>query len=930
MCCVVATPRCLPVWLWACGAALSFIAPSVPWAQTSDQIGDVIAFTDRYCSTCHNDVDKEGGLDLTTLAFTPNDVSNFNTWVKVHDRVQNGEMPPKDKNRPETKATALFLRGLADRIVSFESDQAGKYGRVQRRRLNRAEFENSLRDLFQLPLLRVGDQLPEDGEVAHFNKISKALDVSHVHVARYMSAAQAAMREAMAVELVKPPTTLKRFWARDNLSFVNQDGVPDRGRFPILNSQADLKALKREGPLTVGGSDPATREVEAMAWTHSHYGSAFNSIWNAFRVPVTGRYNLRFSGYTVWIGPGGARAVRAGAAGQGGLNPGSRGREPERLLPEEWHLANHADVTPGRRSEVVNVYTRASPSPAIKVGTLDLTPEPKVFELRNVELATDMLLFTDAVRFFRSRPGLTGNEQYTNPLSQNDGQPGVAFRWMEVEGPIYDQPTLPGYAVLFGDLKMKKVESGGVRIQVAAPPDPSNGYAKYVGATGQYLSRPRVSVNVEVETASPAQDAHRLLQSFIAKAYRRPITETDVAPFLQLFQKRYESGIGFVGSMVTAYTAVLASQEFVYLDEGSRGPLNDHALATRLSLLLTNAAPDAELRQIADRGELRQPGVLRAQTDRLLADPRSQRFVQGFLDYWIELRKIWDTTPDMNLYGDYFLDDWLVESAIEESQAFFTELLQRNLPARNVVDSDFTFLNERLAVHYGISGVQGGVIRKVALPAESVRGGMMTQASVLKLTANGSTTSPVLRGKWVMERIVGYEIPPPPAAVPAVEPDIRGATTIRQQLDKHRADESCAMCHRNIDPPGFALENFDVLGGWRDRYRAVARGQDPEIGFGKNGWPKTYFFGLPVDARGETVDGRSFEDIRAFKRLLLQDEAQIARNLVRQLVVYATGAPIRFTDRPQIEAIVQRTRRDEYGVRSILYEIIQNDLFLNK
>ena len=206
----------------------------------------------------------------------------------------------------------------------------------------------------------------------------------------------------------------------------------------------------------------------------------------------------------------------------------------------------------------------------------------------------------------------------------------------------------------------------------------------------------------------------------------------------------------------------------------------------------------------------------------------------------------------------------------------------------------------------------------------------MTQASVLKLTANGSTTSPVLRGKWVMERIVGYEIPPPPAAVPAVEPDIRGATTIRQQLDKHRADESCAMCHRNIDPPGFALENFDVLGGWRDRYRAVARGQDPEIGFGKNGWPKTYFFGLPVDARGETVDGRSFEDIRAFKRLLLQDEAQIARNLVRQLVVYATGAPIRFTDRPQIEAIVQRTRRDEYGVRSILYEIIQNDLFLNK
>ena len=236
-----------------------------------------------------------------------------------------------------------------------------------------------------------------------------------------------------------------------------------------------------------------------------------------------------------------------------------------------------------------------------------------------------------------------------------------------------------------------------------------------------------------------------------------------------------------------------------------------------------------------------------------------------------------DTTPDMNLYGDYFNEDVVVENSLEESRAFFSELLQKNMPARNIVDSDFTFLTERLAVHYGIKGVNGVELRKVALPANSVRGGMMTQASVLKLTANGTTTSPVLRGKWIMERIIGYEIPPPPASVPAVEPDVRGATTIRAQLDKHRADESCAMCHRNIDPPGFALESFDVLGAWRDRYRAIAKGQDPDIGFGKNGWPKTYYFALPVDPSGETVDGKAFKDVRDFKKLLLQNEEQIAR-----------------------------------------------------
>ncbi|MGH7946114.1 MAG: DUF1588 domain-containing protein, partial [Opitutaceae bacterium] len=233
------------------------------------------------------------------------------------------------------------------------------------------------------------------------------------------------------------------------------------------------------------------------------------------------------------------------------------------------------------------------------------------------------------------------------------------------------------------------------------------------------------------------------------------------------------------------------------------------------------------------------------------------------------------------------------------------------------------------AEHYGISGVEGVAMRRVKLPPDSARGGLMTQASVLKVTANGTTTSPVLRGVWIHERILGYETPPPPP-VAAVEPDIRGAVTIREQLARHRADPSCASCHSKIDPPGFALESFDVMGAWRDRYRGISDDAAPAIGLGKNGHPFVFHFARPVDSSGELPDGRAFRDVRDFKRLLLEDEVGIARNLARQLVIYATGAPVRFSDRMLIERILQGASSSHYGVKSLVHEIVQSPLFQQK
>jgi hypothetical protein len=326
---------------------------------------------------------------------------------------------------------------------------------------------------------------------------------------------------------------------------------------------------------------------------------------------------------------------------------------------------------------------------------------------------------------------------------------------------------------------------------------------------------------------------------------------------------------------------------------------------------------------------LHKPAVLKAQTERLMNDGKFRRFIEAFTDYWLDLRKVDDTSPSTTLYNDYELDDSLKAAAVEETRLYVEELFRQDLPAREIVNSDFTFLNERLAQHYGVPGVTGANMRRVTLPRDSLRGGLMTQASILKVTANGTTTSPVLRGHWITERILGIETAPPPK-VPAIEPDIRGAVTIRQQLEKHRADASCASCHNKMDPPGLALESFDVMGGWRDHYRAAKEGVTTAPGIGMDGQKFAFYFALPVDCTGALPDGRAFKDVRDLKALLLADPVPIARNMARQLAVYATGAPIRFSDREQIERILQRTKAGDYGLRSLVRELVQSDLFQMK
>lgn len=317
----------------------------------------------------------------------------------------------------------------------------------------------------------------------------------------------------------------------------------------------------------------------------------------------------------------------------------------------------------------------------------------------------------------------------------------------------------------------------------------------------------------------------------------------------------------------------------------------------------------------------------------MLADPRSERFVEHFTDEWLELKKIDFTTPDPALYPEF--DPWLHDSMLEESRATFRRLLTQNRGVRELISSDTILINQRLAELYGIRDVNGAELREVKVPAGSPRGGFLTQASVLKVTANGTATSPVLRGVWVMERILGLPRQPPPPNIPAVEPDATGAVTIRQMIEKHRADAACASCHAKMDPPGMALESFDVIGGHRDRYRLAggAKKGEPSVEiFGAKAWQNRarIRLGSEVDASGELADGQKFADLDGYRALLLKNEDALARNVARQLLIYATGAGIRFSDRNATEGIVAKTKPSKHGIRSLVQEVVSSELFQTK
>ena len=774
----------------------------------------------EHCQKCHAGSKPKGDFQIESLSPDFADRKNRERWVAVLEQLTTGAMPPKDKPRPPAPEVKALVDWISAQAGAAEIARRSVEGRVVMRRLNRAEYANTVRDLLGVEV-DLSDLLPPDTSTSGFDNSAELLHTSSYLLRSYLDAASRVLDEAIANQ--PRPYQIKKVF--------------------------DLRQEK-----SVKATGSVYRHVDDGVAIFASWESANIRVtmWN-FRSHVRGKYRFRISGY--------------GFQSEG--------------KPVNFH------VTAGTLKEVteeqlIDYFAVPADKPAVIEITEQLEPENRI------------RIIADGLPALPPAVEKVGADKYKGP--------GLVIQWVEIEGPLLASWPPPSHVGIFGDLQQAVVPSAN---------DPKR---------------------LEVVSPQPMIDAERILREFARRAFRRPVTDEDIQPFLARVKAKLEQKYSFEQAMRVGLRAVLVSPNFLFLREKmntanapaapTASTLDDFALASRLSYFLWSSLPDEPLLKLAAEKKLHEPAVLRAQVERMLGDPKAKAFTANFTGQWLSLRAIDATLPDRTLYPEY--DDILKTAMLKETSLFFDEVLKHDLSLTNFVAANFTFLNARLAKHYGIPGVEGTEMRKVTLPPESHRGGVLTMGSVLKVTANGTTTSPVIRGAWVLERILGTPPPKPPADVEAIEPDIRGATTIREQLAKHRQVASCASCHSQIDPPGFALESFDVIGGWREKYRALTNGGE------KDSQGRRVRPGPAVDPGDVLPDGRRFRGIDEYKQLLLADKDQLARSLTEKLLAYATGAAPAQSDRAQIEAIVQHVGNQNYGFKSLLHEIVQSQLFQTK
>lgn len=715
--------------------------------------------------------------------------------VRIHDRVANHEMPPKGTPLSTTKRHQL-LNQLAKTIEQQEPP------RIPMRRLTRDEYEQTLRDILDLPHLDIRDMLPEDRVTLHFNKTADSLDISRVQLTAYLDAAAAALRQALPTP--QPPLT--KFRAVGTALFQTHTVLTvDQAMFFAKDSKR-IKFTKAEYDAIIksGNHDPTLEMAlfRSPGWPYAAYPLGFS-------VKHTGEYRVRFS----------ARAV---------------------LQTEDFQIKPALDSLPMVfRSRKPTSHDIAEDVRATG-DIIDLTPTPSTHETTvflNAGQTIEYGLFGLPVPLIDVFPDKPGTYRY--PPFAPGGQPGAAFQWLEIEGPL----------------------------------------------------------------AQPARPQILPIRSFIKQAATRPVPEATIQKFEKLVQTRLDKKDTPQDALLAGYQAFLASDTFLFLDPADT--------QSRLSYFLSNSRPS------------------RANAEAYIAAPTFDRFIKSFTDDWLNLRNLRRDDADIRLFPEYRFDDYLVESMEREPRAFLTSLIRDNLPIRNLIDSSFIYANDRLAKHYKLPPISGAALRKIDLPKDSPLGGLLTQAAILKVTSNGSSTSPVIRGAWAMDRLLGQPPPPPPPGVPAVEPDIRGAKSIRDILALHTKSPTCAACHATFDPVGLALENFDVMGAWRTHYRGLEQGELIK-GIDRAGHDFSYTLSSKVDPSGQLADGRPFQDIRELKALLTANPRQLAKNFLEQLTIYSTGAPVRFSDRKEIDKILDATKAKDYRAKDLLLALIDSPLFRAK
>jgi hypothetical protein len=735
-------------------------------------------FLTKYCIGCHSGAKPKADLNLKAFSDEGAVVRARKLWVRLKDYVESGEMPPEDEEiQPSQEEVEKFLGWVDTTLSKVDCTSQADPGRVTIRRLNRAEYNNTIRDLVGIDY-QPADDFPSDDVGFGFDNISDVLTMPPILFEKYLEAAEKIAEQAIVAG-------------------------PSGSKGPIKSWEVE------DLPDSAGGQ---------KFGDGSRTLSSTGSITTTHVFPRDAEYILR-----------------ARAFGQ------QAGAEPAKM----------AFLIDGKALKTVDVTA--------------VEKEPKLYEHR-------VKLRGGTRRFGMAFTNDYYNEKDPDPKNRDRN---LVVDFLEVQGPVST-----------GD-----------------GPRPES-HRKIIFKTPTKANKPEV--------------AREVVERFATRAYRRPVSPGEVARLVKFVDLAEQNGDSFERGIQLAVQAVLVSPQFLFrveLDSRPRQPrrgtpqpnqaqgfpIGEFELASRLSYFLWSSMPDDELAGLAVLGKLREGDNLEKQVRRMLHDPKAKALVENFADQWLQIRNLKTVNPDRGRFPNF--DEPLRSAMLKETELFFEAVMKEDRSVLDLLDADFTFVNERLAKHYGIPGVKGDDFHRVKL-TDGKRGGVLTQASVLTVTSNPTRTSPVKRGKWILEQILGSPPPPPPGDVPELDNQAKLTGTLRQRMIQHRENPSCASCHARMDPLGFGFENFDAIGAWRD--------QDG---------------GQPVDASGELPSGQTFKGPRELKAVLKAREKEFARCLAEKMLTYALGRGVEYIDTCAVDKIVDGTAKSRFRFSQLVLEIVKSDPF---
>lgn len=860
------------------------------------------AFLNTHCLRCHDAKTQRGKFRLDDLPFVLTDAATAERWQKVLNALNAGEMPPEGQKQPANEAKADFLDELANVMVTARKSLGDQKGLITMRRLNRREYRNTLRELLGVEINV--SELPADVGAGGFDTVGTNLFMSSNQFEQYLALGLEALEEAFDRQAGAGLTKRLRVEGEESLPAITkyiEDALDATERGKKWVAAVMAAANKPENKAIVAKLPQSAKDngILRHSWAKipgapspESYGfqTAENSADLANRAAKITASHAYYKYYLK------LPALERGAyltIGQGDrLNSWINLQVPNSIPVGDYivriRIAATDDAPPERRFLEFGINPRHGQvlSTHQIVGTMAM-PQTVEIPWTLTRKHTDR---SDRTLFIREKGTNDHIEQvrrlFGDGLKANGVGPPVALwvDWFEIEyRPVAAQPAAPGLAAL------------------AIPLD----------------DRSKAPTAAEVRTA---------LERFSLVAFR------GVAPprgyvdrLLALYETRRQAGAKHAAALKHTLAVVLASPMFLYLAEPADAQpqtLNDPELAVRLAYFLWSAPPDATLRDLAARGELRKPAVLAAQTTRLLDDPRAHGFVTGFVYQWLNMDRLDFFQINRTLFPRF--DNSVKLAARNEVYETFAYELKHNVSIRDLLKADYVVINSVLANYYGVPGVTGDDYRKVPVPRNSPRGGLLGMAAINVMGGNGETTSPVERGAWVLRKLLNDPPPPAPANVPAITRLAGKALTTRERLLAHQELAQCASCHRKIDPIGFGLENFDAAGQWRtrDRYQVMDANGKPRRDIPTKTWT--------IDPAGSIHKGPAFRDYFELRDLVAARSDAFARGFSAALLEYGLGRPVGFHDEPLLAEMQRHAHSKDYAMRAFIHALVASQAFRTK